>query len=116
MTVLARAIIASTSSPSSSVASRRVAATAVASPIPAAALLLRASAARAADDAAVGIAVWRPPDGSNPMEGLLGGESPIAFVDGSLTGYWFVDAFAYVNLALVTGLSLVPSSPGGGKG
>jgi uncharacterized membrane protein YgcG len=50
------------------------------------------------------------------MEGLLGGESPIPFVDGSLTGYWFVDVFAYMNLALVTGLLLVPSSPGGGKG
>lgn len=114
------ATIASASASTSSSSTRRAAA-AVASSVPAGALLLFASAARAADDAgagiaAAGIAVWRPPDGSNPLEGILAGASPIPFVDGSLTGYWFVDAFAYMNLALVTGLLLVPSSPGGGKG
>mmetsp|Transcript_34595 Transcript_34595/g.58105 ORF Transcript_34595/g.58105 Transcript_34595/m.58105 type:complete len:203 (-) Transcript_34595:92-700(-) len=43
-------------------------------------------------------------DGSNPLEGLLGGESPIPFFDGSVTGYWFLDVFVVMNLILVFGL------------
>ena len=39
-----------------------------------------------------------PPDGSNPLEGLTAGPSPIPFVNGDLTGYWFLDVFAYMNL------------------
>ena len=45
--------------------------------------------------------VWRYPDGSNPLEALFAGPSPIPFVTGELTGVWFGDLFAYMNLALL---------------
>lgn len=35
---------------------------------------------------------------------LRAGGSPIPGINGELTGYWFVDVFAYMNLALITGL------------
>jgi len=45
-------------------------------------------------------------DGSNPLEGILAGESPVPFIDGSVTGYWFLDVFVIMNLVLVSGLLL----------
>lgn len=48
--------------------------------------------------------LWKPPDGSNPLEGILSGGSPVPGVNGELTGYWFLDVFAYMNLVLITGL------------
>ena len=45
--------------------------------------------------------VWRYPDGSNPLEALFAGPSPFPFVTGELTGVWFGDLFAYMNLALL---------------
>ena len=50
------------------------------------------------------LGLWRPPDGSNPLEGLTAGPSPIPFVNGDLTGYWFLDVFAYMNLVLIVAL------------
>jgi len=50
------------------------------------------------------LGLWRPPDGSNPLEGLAAGPSPIPFVNGDLTGYWFLDVFAYMNLVLIVAL------------
>ena len=45
--------------------------------------------------------VWRYPDGSNPLEALFAGPSPIPFITGELTGVWFGDLFAYMNLTLL---------------
>ena len=57
------------------------------------------------------LGLWRPPDGSNPLEGLFAGPSPIPGIDGSLTGVWFGDLFAYMNLVLILGLLVVSSKP-----
>ena len=48
--------------------------------------------------------VWRYPDGSNPLEALFAGPSPIPGITGELTGVWFGDLFAYMNLILLLGL------------
>lgn len=50
---------------------------------------------------AFALEVWRYPDGSNPLEALFAGPSPFPFVTGELTGVWFGDLFAYMNLALL---------------
>ena len=53
------------------------------------------------------LAVWRYPDGSNPLEALFAGPSPIPGITGELTGVWFGDLFAYMNLTLLLGLLAV---------
>ena len=55
--------------------------------------------------------VWRYPDGSNPLEALFAGPSPIPFVTGELTGVWFGDLFAYMNLALLLILLAASAKP-----
>ena len=44
-----------------------------------------------------------PPTVPTPL-GLAAGPSPIPFVNGDLTGYWFLDVFAYMNLVLIVAL------------
>ena len=73
-----------------------------------ASLVTTASPARAE-----GLEVWRYPDGSNPLEALFSGPSPIPLVTGELTGVWFGDVFAYANLVLLLALVVFSStSPG----
>jgi hypothetical protein len=55
--------------------------------------------------------VWRYPDWSNPLEALFAGPSPIPFVTGELTGVWFGDLFAYMNLALLLILLAASAKP-----
>ena len=47
---------------------------------------------------------WQPPSGANPLEGALASAAPIEGL-GALTGYWFLDVFAAMNVVLI--LSLV---------
>ena len=60
---------------------------------------------------AFALEVWRYPDGSNPLEALFAGPSPIPFVTGELTGVWFGDLFAYMNLALLLILLAASAKP-----
>ena len=49
-------------------------------------------------------AVWRPPGtGANPLEDVLASAPPIEGL-GALTGYWFLDVFAMMNVALLIAL------------
>jgi len=52
--------------------------------------------------------VWRVPDGSNPLEALFASDSPIDGL-GALTGYWYADVFAAMNVALLLALALYAS-------
>lgn len=54
--------------------------------------------------AAEGLEVWRFPDGSNPLEALFAGPTPIPGITGEITGVWFGDLFAFMNLTLLVGL------------
>lgn len=61
---------------------------------------------RAITDDAVSVPMfgWQPPSGANPLEGALASAAPIEGL-GALTGYWFLDVFAAMNVVLI--LSLV---------
>ena len=52
---------------------------------------------------------WRPPSGANPLEGALASAAPIEGL-GALTGYWFLDVFAAMNVVLILSLVVVTSS------
>ena len=52
---------------------------------------------------------WSVPDGSNPLEGLFASASPIDGL-GALTGYWYADVFAAMNVALLLLLVAYTSS------
>ena len=54
------------------------------------------------------IPLWRVPDGSNPLEALFASDSPIDGL-GALTGYWYADVFAAMNVALLLALALYAS-------
>ena len=45
------------------------------------------------------------PDGSNPLEGFFASSSPIDGL-GALTGYWYLDVFAGMNVVLLCALAL----------
>ena len=51
---------------------------------------------------------WRPPSGANPLEGALASAAPIEGL-GALTGYWFLDVFAAMNVVLIVSLVVVTS-------
>lgn len=48
---------------------------------------------------------WSYPDGSNPLEGFFASSSPIDGL-GALTGYWYLDVFAGMNVVLLCALAL----------
>ena len=50
-------------------------------------------------------APWSYPDGSNPLEGFFASSSPIDGL-GALTGYWYLDVFAGMNVVLLCALAL----------
>ena len=52
---------------------------------------------------------WSVPDGSNPLEGLFASASPIDGL-GALTGYWYADVFAAMNVVLLVFLVAYTSS------
>ena len=52
---------------------------------------------------------WRPPSGANPLEGALASAPPVEGL-GALTGYWFLDVFAAMNVVLILALVVVTSS------
>ena len=54
---------------------------------------------------------WQPPSGANPLEGALASAAPIEGL-GALTGYWFLDVFAAMNVVLILSLVVVTSSMG----
>jgi len=52
---------------------------------------------------------WSVPDGSNPLEGLFASASPVDGL-GALTGYWYADVFAAMNVVLLVFLVAYTSS------
>lgn len=48
-------------------------------------------------------APWRPPDGSNPLEGFFASDAPVGGL-GALTGLWYLDVFALMNVVLLMAL------------
>jgi branched-subunit amino acid permease len=66
---------------------------------------------RAITDDAVSVPMfgWQPPSGANPLEGALASAAPIEGL-GALTGYWFLDVFAAMNVVLILSLVVVTSS------
>ena len=57
------------------------------------------------EDASIaGVTVWQPPtEGSNALANVFESASPIEGL-GSITGFWFLDVFALMNVVLVFAL------------
>ncbi len=57
------------------------------------------------EDASIaGVTVWQPPtEGSNALANVFEPASPIEGL-GSITGFWFLDVFALMNVVLVFAL------------